>query len=65
MRVTIIATGFESGKKNIPTETVKADPVAEIKEPTTTEAVAAKKPEKSSLTNTDFDDIMAILNRRR
>ncbi len=64
MRVTIIATGFESGKKNIFAETVKAEPVSEIKEPTP-EAVAAKKPEKSSLSDTDFGFIMDMINKRR
>ena len=56
MRVTIIATGFDSNVQKM-----------EVPKATTTEAAptVSVEPEQPKLSDTDFDDIISILNKTR
>ncbi|MBQ1244541.1 MAG: cell division protein FtsZ [Clostridia bacterium] len=58
MRITVIATGFESGKK-FNKESTPASPVAESKEPLVTESASQSASDSSA-----YDDIFAVLKNK-
>ena len=72
MRVVIIATGFDSGKKPQAIESTVtqavATPITEATDPVVPDVVtpqAPKKTENTQISDGDFEDIMEILNRSR